>query len=221
MRIRPLWFYEARVAFGWAALLPALLLPAYAALVCVTRRNAVQPPDAGMMMFTFERLVPLCAGVLAAPLMSLEREEHFDDMRRSYPEPSWRIPVVRTLGALLLTGIAATLAALIFEGVYGGYTWDQVALVVFSPTLYLLGLALLLNNISGNYWIAGTGIVSYWFLEYSTAGRYSGILFLFRATTIVETVDYDVNRVLLGVVGLVWITANVLYSQWRRTNSGR
>jgi hypothetical protein len=220
MRIRPLWFYEARIAFGWTALLPALLLPAYAALVCFTRRNDVQPPDAGTIAFTFERLVPLCAGLLASHLMSLEREERFDEMRRAYPEPSWCIPVLRTFGALLLTVSAAALAALIFQLVYGGYAWGEIGRAVFSPTLYLLGLALLVNNISGNYWIAATGVVAYWFFEYSTNGRHSGLLFLFRATTMVENVDYDINRVLLGGLGLVWMTANVLYSQWRRVNSG-
>jgi ABC-type transport system involved in multi-copper enzyme maturation permease subunit len=217
MRIRTPLFYEARLAFGFASLLPALFLPGYALLGWIIWTLQEQRPDVLLIASVFERGLALSAGLLAAHLMSIEREERFDEMRRSYPERSWRVPLLRSLGAVGLTLGAVVLAAFIFRLAYGDYSLSDMILPALSPALYLLGLALLVNNVSSSNWVAVTAVVGYWFLEYFTGGQYTGVLFLFRATMPNPEIDY---RWLLVGLGFVWLGTNLLYSMWRREHAG-
>lgn len=214
----PIW-YEARIAFGLASLLPALMLPAYALFGLIAWTLQERRPNPAMLGSVYEMMLPLAAGLLAAHLMSIEREEQFDHIRRSYPEPAWRVPLVRTIGALVLTVGAVVIGSLIFHVAVGGFALADVLIPAISPTLYLLGLSILLNNVTGNYWAAVTVVIGYWFLEYVTMGRYSGMVFLFRAT-MPNAFDYDLNRALLVGLALVWFALNIAYSSWRRRVGG-
>jgi len=213
-----LW-YELRIAFGWASILPALLFPAYALLGWAVWSSHDQQPTLSELAVICELLLPLAAGLLAAHLMSIEGDEAFDHIRRSYPETWWRVPLMRTVMSVALVLCAAALGALIFRMAYGDYPLADILFPALPPALYLLGLALLVNNLTGNAWISGAVILGYWFIEYISRGQYTGALFLFRST-MPNTTDYGLNRGLLTGLALILITVNALYSGWRRRGRG-
>lgn len=213
-------YYEARVAFGWATLLPALLLPAYALIFLL---NGLLHPGArelGEIVQAFGLGLPLSAGLAAAHLMAIEREEGFDSLRRSYGEPSWRLPVRRALGGIVAVGISAVVAGAIFHLAYGDYAVETVILPAIAPALYLMALALLVGNVSGGYWLPAALVVAYWFFEYETLGAYTRTVFLFNTIMPIRSVDPVLNRWLLIGVALGCMMLNVGYSVWRRTRGG-
>ncbi len=182
-----------------------------------TTRQAVPPlPE---ITTVFELALTLAGGLACAHLMTIEREEGFDEMRRTYAESSWRVPVLRALEAAALIAFSGLLAALLFSFAYGGYDFVQVALPAFAPALYLAGLALLVNNISGNYWIAAGVVVGYWYGDFTSQGIYTGALFLFNHSAPMPDLDPLLNRALLIGGALVFFALNAAYSAWRRRGS--
>ena len=141
MLSRTVFYYEARIAFGMASLLPALILPGYILLGCLIWLSRAERPDPAQIAAAFELVLPLSAGLLASHLMTIEREEGFDELRRSYPEASWRMPLMRSIGGLVLILAMASLAAILFRFAYGGdYALDQVLLPALPPAIYMMGL---------------------------------------------------------------------------------
>jgi hypothetical protein len=163
-----------------------------------------------------ELMLTLASGLACAHLMTLEREEGFDEIRRTYAEPSWRMPLTRTLEAVAFIGISGLLAALFFALAYGQYNFTKVMLPAFAPALYLAGLALLANNISGSYWIAAGVTLAYWYGEWTSQGLHTGVLYLFQHSAPVRDIDLGLNRLLLVIGGLVFFALNSAYSAWRR-----
>jgi len=93
MKSRSSLVYEARLAFGLSAILPALGLPAYAVLSrLLWGRHDTELPLSSLVI-TLVILLPLASGLSAAHLMTIEQEENFAELRHSYPEPAWRLPV--------------------------------------------------------------------------------------------------------------------------------
>lgn len=213
-------YYEARVAFGWATLLPALLLPAYALLAWLNWSAYRAAPQLGELLQAFMLLLPLSAGLAAAHLMTIEREEGFDDLRRTYPESSWRLPVRRTIGGSIAVTVSALVAGVIFHFAYGNYAPEIVILPAIPPALYLMGLALLIGNLTGGYWIAAGVIVGYWYLEFQTRGTFTMAFFLFNPIMPIPSVDVSLNRGLLVGLAFGLLVLNVMYSSWRRKRGG-
>lgn len=209
-------YYEARIVFGMASLLPLLMLPGYMLLgwLLWTSRQAV--PPLAQLTNVFELVLTLSGGLACAHLMTIEREEGFDEIRRTYAEPSWRVPLMRALEALVFISTSALLAALFFFLAHGPYNIGQVVLPAFAPALYLCGLALLVNNVSGSYWIAAGVVVGYWYGEFLTTGAYTKTLFLFNHSMPLPTVDANVNRALLLLGALLFFALNAGFSLWRR-----
>lgn len=216
MLTRNVAYYEARVVFGLASLLPALLLPAYALLGGLIWATQNRIPRFGELQSAFIFGLPLGAALAAAHLMTIEREENFDALRRSYPEASWRMPLIRIIGAVFLMVASAVVSALIFRFIYGDYDLSQSVLPAFAPALYLIGLTLLVNNILGNYWVSAALVTGYWYLEYMSGGAYTHSLFLFNALAPLPDVDPALNRGLLIAAALFGFTLNIVYSGWRR-----
>jgi hypothetical protein len=83
------------------------------------------------------------------------------------------------------------------------------------PTLYLLGLSLLINHLSGSYWVAVGSVMAYWFIEVQaqTRGQLTGDLFLFNAIWD-QGANQQLNTVLLCLVGCLFLIANLLLD-WR------
>lgn len=212
-------YYEARIIFGMASLLPLLLLPGYMFLgwVLWTSRQAIPPLP--QVTSVFELVLTLSGGLACAHLMTIEREEGFDEIRRTYAEQSWRVPFMRAVEAIMLISISGLLAALFFYFAYGQYDFNQVVLPAFAPALYLCGLALFINNVTGNYWIAAGLVVAYWYGEFVSGGLYSGAFFLFQHSMPKADLDMSLNRGLLISVALVLFTLNVRFSAWRRRGS--
>lgn len=212
--------YEMRVVFGWATLLPVLLLPAYALLAWLNWSAYRATPQLGELVSAFVLGLPLSAGLAATHLMVIEREEGFDDLRRSYPEPSWWLPVRRTVGGLIAVGISAALAGVIFHFAYGDYAPETVILPAVPPALYLMALALLIGNLTGGYWAAASVIVGYWFLEFHSLGAFTLSFFLFNPIMPIRSVDAGLNRALLVGTALGLLALNVAYTGWRRARGG-
>lgn len=205
MRPRPIIYYEMKVGLGWTALLPLLALPLYA-----TAYSWVVEPTAGGVRQAFELLLPLTAGLAAAPLMTVEREERFGELRATYPEPRWLLPLGRTLLAMLLVLGAAVFGWLCFRLQAGAYPFLEMALPAVGPAAFLLGLALLIGNLVGSYWAAAAAAMGYWFFEVLSRGQYTKGLYLFQKTWPLETVDYGANRWWLAGIG----AALALLSAW-------
>ena len=220
MIYKPPFYYEARVAFGGAALLGALLLPGLALLGVVAWTTQERTPSLAEITPIFELGLTLSAGLLAAHLMTIEREDGFDAIRRTYPESAVRLPLIRTLGAVVMMLFGALLASGIFALSAGAYLLADVLIPALSPALVLLTLALLANNISGSPWAAIALVALVWFFEYQTLGAYTGHFFLFQSSFPLPDVDYDLNRALLVMIAGVLAALNVMYSIYRRRFGG-
>lgn len=209
-------WYEARIVFGIASLLPLLILPGYMLIGCIVWASRQAVPPLQEITTVFEVVLTLVGGLACAHLMTIEREEGFDEIRRTYGEPSWRVPVLRALEAAVFLAISGLLTALLFYFAYGAYDFNQVVLPAYAPALYLAGLSLLVNNISGSYWIAAGVIVGYWYGDWITQGAYTQVMFLFNHSSPLDNLDPALNRALLIGGALVFFTLNAVYSAWRR-----
>ncbi|MCC6805719.1 MAG: hypothetical protein IT319_22750 [Anaerolineae bacterium] len=213
-------YYEARVAFGWATLLPALLLPAYALIAWLNWSAYRATPQPGELIRAFVLGLPLSAGLAAAHLMVIEREEGFDSLRRSYPESSSRLPVRRALGGIIAVTVSTLVTGVIFHLAYGDYAVETVIIPAVPPALYLMGLALLIGNVTGGHWIPAALVVGYWFMEFETRGAFTKAAFLFNPIMPIPSVDAALNRWLLVGLACLWASLNVGYSSWRRSRGG-
>ncbi|MCC7206656.1 MAG: hypothetical protein IT323_05085, partial [Anaerolineae bacterium] len=177
--------------------------------------RGVEPPLTDVRR-AFEWALSLSGGLAAAHLMTIEREEGFDELRRTYAERAWRAPMLRALGGCMAVAGAGLLAALLLYLAYGQYDFSQIVLPAFAPAFYLCGLALLVNNVSGSYWIAAGAVAAYWYGELQTAGYYSRALFLFNHTMPLADIDPHLNRGLLLIGAFLFFTLNAAVSAWRR-----
>lgn len=212
---RSIWRYEARITFGLSACLPLLMLPLYA---LYTRYVWPHLPDGDPLFLTngFELVLPLAASLAAAHLMAVEREVDFAELRLTYAENPWRIPLVRTTGALCLTAGAVLLTLLLLRFLYGPFpVWD-VLQQALAPTLYLLGIALLVSNLAQNYWAGLAAALGYWMFEFLTRGEHLTKLFLFNGTWPIDGVDHIRNRWWLAGLGMALLMANGWVSARRK-----
>jgi hypothetical protein len=207
--------YEARVAFGATALLPALILPLYALLLFWQNRQILEPLSVIEATRDLELLLPLTIALASAHVMTVEREAGFDELRAGYPEHSLRMPLLRTAGALAL--------AAAFAGVCVGCVWlvlgsfaPQIALPALAPTLALLATALLVGALSGNYWVAAAVALAWWFGETQTRGKYTDWFALFAYRWPGGEAPYELNRRLLTGLGIVFLIINCYISACRR-----
>ena len=209
--------YEARIIFGVTAALPVLGLP-LAAFVegLMWSREPVPAPHLIDVLRTFEVALPLVTGLAAAHLMTVEREEGFAELRDTYPEATWRVPLLRTAGAILLALLSLALGVLGFRLVHGPFDVAAVVGPAIPPALVLLGLSLVTSNLTGSYWLAAAAVMSTWFFELQTKGAVTKTLFLFDASWPLPGVDYDLNRGLLVALGLALFAANGYISVLRR-----
>jgi hypothetical protein len=208
MRPKPSLWYEARVTLGFTSLLPLLGLPAYALFTWLLAWNhwsVVQAPD---IVMAFEIILPLCAGLAAAHLMSVERDAGFDELRRTYAESPWRLPLLRTLSALFITLTALLLGLLAFYLAFGLFPFQEALITALPPALFVLGLAMLVNHLSGSYWAGAGTVMAYWFMEITTRGKVTGAVFLFAGTLGEQAETYLLNRWLLVGIALLLLALN-------------
>lgn len=222
MLTRHIAYYEARIVFGMASLLPLLLLPGYMFLGWILWTSRQTRPPLPEITYVFELVLTLSGGLSCAHLMTIEREVGFNEIRRTYAEPSWRVPFMRAIEALLFVCISGLVAAALLRFAYGDYDLSQVFVPALPPALFLCALALLMNNVTGSYWITAGTVIAYWYVELTSAGLYTGPLFLFQHSMPNADLDTSLNRGLLVVGGLIFFTLNALFSTWsRRHRVGR
>lgn len=213
-------YYEARAAFGFTAVVPALLLPVYGIIVLVNWLRTGYTPAASEVISALVVLLPLSAALSAAHLMVVEREENIDALRRSYPEPTWRLPLIRTVGALLVAGISVGITILLLRGADAAYPLDQIMLPAVPAALLMVGLALLAGNVTSNSPAAIVAVIAYWFLDIQTGGKITGVFFMFNAISPLPDVDPDLNRRLLCAAAAALCLANIAWSIRRRRVGG-
>jgi len=198
-----LW-YELKLVFFHGGWLPLLILPVAVLWIWLITTIFTDMPAAISRML--ELSLPVVAALSAAPLMNMETQAGFTELRASYAEPWWRLPLNRSLMAALWTLIALSLGALAFLASGGNLSLISV-LPALSPTLFLMGLSLLVGNLTQNYWAAMGASMGFWFINMAahvtlTNNVVTGSLFLFAYNWPLDTVDFLVNRVVLAGIGV-------------------
>ena len=207
--------YELQVAFGLTSLLPLPALAGFALLEWLMwHDSSMNSINSFVVTRDFTLLLPLISGLSVAHLMSVDKEEGFDELRQSYVEPLYQQALWRTLIALLLTGTAFGLGWAAYSLVLGiplPFQWISPSL---PPTLYLMGLSLLINHLSGSYWAASGITLGYWFLEMQplTRGKLSGAFSLFNAVW-GNGSDARWNTILLCLMGCFFLGINIFIGQ--------
>jgi hypothetical protein len=206
--------YELRAAFGLSSLLPLPALACFALLEWLIWRDSSVDSISAAVMRDFTLLLPLISGLSVAHLMSVDREEGFDELRHSYVEPLYQQVLWRTLIALLLTGVAAGLGWIAYSLVIGAAVPLNWILPSLPPTLYMMGLSLLINHLSGSYWAATGVTLVYWFLEVQpqTRGILTGGLFLFNSVWN-SGINENWNTILVCLVGCLFLVVNTFLEQ--------
>jgi hypothetical protein len=220
VRGRSVAVYEAKIVFGLAALVPALLLPLYAAFVWLVDRGRSDPTPIEQIARDFELLLPLAAALGVAHLMAVEHEEGFAELRTSYPEHPLRLPLIRTTGALLLACGVLAFGTVCILLVHGAHDPRLVLLPALGPLLALLGAALLIGNLFRSYWTAAGAVLAWWLFEELSRGTYTRAFFLFDYRWPQPEIGYTANRWLLVGLGLLFLAGNA-YCSARRKRVGR
>lgn len=212
--MKPAFWYEAKLALGWSALLPALGLPIYAALARWLFLTAPSGASMEMVRQTFVILLPLVTALSAAHLMTIEQEEGIVELRASYPEHPARLPLVRGMLALGLLLGNALVGLLAFRLIWGPL--DTAAILpALPPTLLLTGLSLLTGRLARSYWVAAGLALVYWFFELQTRGQITQALFLFNPVWPKTGISPALNQALLSGAGLIFFLLNVLAEDFR------
>jgi hypothetical protein len=221
VRTKPSLWYEARVSLGLTALLPVMGLPAFAVLSRLLAWDSGYAMSVEEAVRAFEIILPLCAGIGAAHLMSVERDAGIDELRRTYAEAQWRLPLVRTLSGLLIIAASVLFGLTSFYAAFGIFPMTEVVAASLPPALFVMSLSLMANHLSGSYWVGAGVVMGYWFMEIMTRGQVTGSLFLFALTWPVRVPSYDLNRFLLVIIGLLLMAFNAwIYARrpgWRHS----
>ncbi|HAE86016.1 MAG TPA: hypothetical protein DCG78_05865 [Anaerolineaceae bacterium] len=210
-----LW-YELKLAFFYGGWLPLLILPLAVLWISLITTLFTDMPAAISRML--ELLLPVVAALSAAPLMNMETQAGFAELRASYAEPWWRLPLSRSLMAALWTVIALGLGAFAFLASGGNLSLISV-FPALSPTLFLMGLSLLVGNLTQNYWAAMGVSMGFWFINMAahvplTNNVVTSSLFLFAYNWPPDTVDFLVNRMLLAGTGILCFVLNSGWYWW-------
>lgn len=213
MQIRHVAFYEARIAFGGAALLGMLLLPAFALLNYLQMHGWANPPTHASLASDVARLLTLCASIATAHLMTIEREADFDLLRRSMSEPFWRLPLIRIVDGLAMLALSATVTLVIYVLGWEARDLSTIVLPTLPPVIFMLGCSLFLSSVIGNAWITMGLLIGYWYLEYAS----TPLLYLFNSVMPNRDIDLDLNRALLLSGGIVLLLATIWWHGWRRS----
>jgi len=206
--------YELRAAFGLSSLLPLPALAGFALLEWLIWQDSSVDSISALVTRDFALLLPLISGLSVAHLMSVDQDEGFGELRHSYTEPLYQQALWRTLIAFLLTGVAFGLGWVAYSLVIGAPVPLQWVLPALPPTLYMMGLSLLINHLSGSYWAAAGVTLVYWFLEVQpqTRGILTGGLFLFNSVWN-SGINENWNTILVCLVGCLFLVVNTFFEQ--------
>jgi ABC-type transport system involved in multi-copper enzyme maturation permease subunit len=203
--------YEARLVCSFSSLLPCFGVFVYSILNRLLS-NGYAVPSAASLSAAFTIILPLSGGLAAAQLMSIETEEGFDDLRRSYPEARFQLPLLRSVAAMAFIALSVILGIIGFGWVWSLVNFDFLStlLPALPPAIFLSGLSLLVNGISRSYWAAAGVTMGWWFLEMQTRGRLISALFLFNTVWPQPGIQPELNQQLLFAVGAAFFLINVL-----------
>ncbi len=207
--------YEFRISLGWFFWIPAFwIVPILASVTFL--QVGVSERD---LSIVFNTWLPILLGIMAAPLMSREKNLAFYEVRNTYVESALRIPIQRTLLCILYLIILWIVTLLCFRLSYGDFHLS----ILFSPivpALYLASVSLFVDNISGNGFISAITVVIYGWFEYQTQGSYTGVVYLFN-DSLSNGSDPSLNRILLISASLVLLISNIVVNLSRKPASRR
>ncbi|MEM8531514.1 MAG: hypothetical protein AAGF95_11760 [Chloroflexota bacterium] len=216
MHPRTMAYYEARMTISSSMVCAILLLLGYAAFVGWSQRAGYLPLTATDMTNDILLILPLCVALGVAHMMTLEVEARMVELRASYAEPRWLLPLVRTINTLAITLSLMLVGSFALWVSYGPYDLFNVWLPALPPTLCLIGATLLVGSLSGNYWVAAGVALTWWFFDIQTRGEYTQLLFLFNERWPLEDIQSRQNNMAVSLLGVVLIVVNGIIVTYRR-----
>jgi ABC-type transport system involved in multi-copper enzyme maturation permease subunit len=208
--MKPSIWYEITICGRLTVFLSCLGIPTYIVLMRLFwGRYDELSPD--MVLQTFVILLPLVSGLAAAHLMSIESEVGFSELRLTYPEPRFKLPVLRTIMAMVLILLSMILGVIMFVWLWGlpNFNLLPCLLPAIFPAIFLSGLSMLINGFSHSYWVAAASVMGWWFFELQTRGQITGVMFLFHTIWPNAGISTEVNQAFLAVVGLGLLILNI------------
>jgi hypothetical protein len=206
---------EIKVVFGLTALLPIPALAAFGVLEGLLYNGSLQAADelSIIVVRDFGLFLPLIAALSSAHLMSVEKDEGFDELRHSYPESLSRQSLLRTVIALVQTLMAFCLGWITYSLAFGRMIPPGVLLPVIPATLYLMALSMLVDHLTGSYWAAAGVSLGYWLIEVQIRRISTSPFYLFNAIWPSPGFDPKINLFLLSMAGILLFAVNILIHQ--------
>ncbi|MBE2193276.1 MAG: hypothetical protein IAE83_03800 [Anaerolinea sp.] len=205
MRAKPMLYYDLRLTVGLTSILPALVLPLFGMLNgLIWHLNRFTPRQLDIER-PFEVALPLFAALASAHLMTIEQDERFSDLRDSYPEPRWRLPLLRMMVGFVIAAAILLAGGLVYRIVYGYYDPVDIFPPAFAPTVFLLGLSICLGSLTHVYWAAAGGVLLYWIFEIQTRGAVTRNFYLFAHSLpgADAEIPYTFNRLAIASAGVL------------------
>ncbi|MGI6543534.1 MAG: hypothetical protein ACOX44_10820 [Limnochordia bacterium] len=212
------WLHTLRIC--WSAHIAVLLVAICAATVGIIvqcRSEAIGQAVQHALNYA-EVVLPLVAMALTCHIFTVDRDQGFMELLRTYPGHRMVLVLERMAAGWLyvILGVGLALVAL------GSLTPVPARYVTTSfapPSLLLMGLGLLVAALSHS-WITGlaTGAV-YWLWEMITRGNLTGMLFLFPESMLRRSgSDLVRSRMAIALVGLALLCSAVItyWDQLRR-----
>ncbi len=209
-------WYELRVTANWLSLVFVLSVPFVVGVDALRRLDTPGLPDVRELLGLLEIVLPLVGALSSAHLMAVERDTRFDEVRRTTPEPTWYLPLLRTLQPFAVVLFGTGLAVAAWQSLYGPVTLRQAVFPALPPTLFMIALSLLVGNLAGNVWIPSGLTLIYWLVNVQVGSQVFRELYLFQASIPNPRINTDANRLLLLASAGLLAVLNVAYSAWRR-----
>lgn len=196
--------YDSRISLGWLFWLPLVIVPILSLISFLLWRE--QGATERDLLGIIEIWLPILIGAMTAPLMSREAEVNFQELRKSYPENRLRIPVQRTLLSFIFLLLLWILAMISFLFSFGSY--DIIIFIIpIAPCFFVMGLSLLIGNLSQNYVLATAIVLLYCLFESQTGGSITGLFYLFNGF-LPNGTPLLLNRCLLFIASFVLFFLN-------------
>ncbi|NOK63214.1 MAG: hypothetical protein GFH27_549325n78 [Chloroflexi bacterium AL-W] len=209
-------YYEARMTISSSMVCAILMLLGYAAFVGWSQQAGAPPLTATDMTNDLLLILPLCVALGIAHVMTLEVESRMVELRASYAEPRWLLPLVRTINTLAITLSLILVGSFVLWVSYGPYDLFGVWFPTISPTICLIGATLLTGSLSGNYWVAAGVALAWWFFDIQTRGEYTQLLFLFNERWPLADIHPTQNRIAVSTLGVILMVVNGIIGTYRR-----
>lgn len=174
--------YQARLI--WRVKL--WIAPLFAFLIPVSLYLPPDPEETYRFFWTAkinEDFLPLMGIFICANLFSQEWENRTAELWLVRPVSRAKILFSRSLAALAYTTLTLLLPLLWEYFTYVRFNWGEMLLVTLAPTVFLSALGIFAGALTRRSAVAFLAPILYWFFEFSTKGKYTGMFYLFSRTS--------------------------------------